>query len=173
MELTGQPGKCPVTFTLCTVTGRAWRNLGVRHSLLIECLSRGHELLWSTTQRFCIQILKIRCQSRDHRRVQDVRDVKHNWVCPPALIEGPQLIFKIFGLLPRESRHRKRSTKTLPRQSVRGFAICYFSLQLLLRNGDWTRFFRATRRRESNCENCRGHQGLQGNDSHAPPSDII
>src|ERR1019366_9143845 len=102
----------------------------------------------------------MRGQGRDHRRAQDVGHVKHDGVRPPPLNKGPQLIFKILWLLPRESWHGISSTKTLPGQPMTRFAICYLSLKLLLRNSDRTAFFRATRCGENDCENCRVQQGL-------------
>ncbi len=52
-------------------------------------------------------------QGGDHRRGQDVGDVLHDGVRPPALDKGSQLVLDVQGLLPRESRHGKITAITL------------------------------------------------------------
>ena len=46
MELACQARKCPVTFGLRTVTGGAWRNLGIWNAVLVDLLSSRHEFPW-------------------------------------------------------------------------------------------------------------------------------
>src|SRR5215468_265714 len=105
VELTCQTRKCALTFSLWAVTGLAWRNIGARNALLVDFFPRGHAFYWSTTQRLWIEVSKIRSQGRYHRRAQHMRHVEHHRVRSSALDKGPQLVFEVLRLLPRESRH--------------------------------------------------------------------
>ena len=62
-----------------------------------------------------IEVFEIRGQSRDHRWLQNMRDIEHDGVCAPVLDKRLQLILKVLRLLSRKARHRKRPAKALRR----------------------------------------------------------
>src|ERR1700674_396992 len=150
MELTCQTRKYPVTFSLWTVTGRAWRNIGPGDSLFKDFLSRRHEFPWSTPERFRIEIPEMRGKTRYHRRAQDMRHAEHEFILPSAINKRPQLILEILGLLSGESWHGRSSTIALPQHPVASLAIFHLGLKISLAH-----VFGATRRGENNCQDCR------------------
>ncbi len=60
MELTCETRKCALTFSLWTVTGRAWRNIGAGNAFLVDFFARGREFYRSAAQRLRIEVFKIR-----------------------------------------------------------------------------------------------------------------
>src|SRR6516162_3192111 len=130
MELTCEPRKCPVTLGGRTVAGGAWSNLGYGNSFLVDCFPCRHELLWRSTQRFRVKFIEMRGEGLLHWRAQNIGHLGHEETRALALDQGTQLILEVLGLLPRKSRHGDRSTITLSRQTMAGFAVFYFGLKL-------------------------------------------
>src|ERR1700726_3962952 len=114
------------------MTGGARGNVGFGKSFLKDSFTEGDGSPWRPSERFRIETPEMRGQGRQHRRAQDMRDVEHDRVGPPALNEGSQLTLDVFGLLPRQSWHRKISEITLPRQPVACFAIFQLGLKTTL-----------------------------------------
>src|ERR1035437_3880702 len=152
MKLTCQTGKRVGSLGVRPVTGSAWRNLGAGNAFFVDFFPSGHELLRSPSQRFGIEILEIRGQPRQHRWAQNMRHVKHHGVRSPAFDKRLQLILQIFGLLSRQSRHRKGSAKPLRRYPVTGLAIVRLGLELLLRDGGRSLVLRVRRSGDDNGE---------------------
>src|SRR5215467_1935217 len=85
INLTCQTGKFPVAFSLWAVTGSAWGNVGIGHSLFVDVLSRSREFLRSIAEWRGIEGSKIRGKSGYHRRLQDMSHVEHDAVRPSLL----------------------------------------------------------------------------------------
>jgi hypothetical protein len=79
-------------------------------------------------------ILKIRGESLQHCRTENVRHVEHDRVLPPALDKGIQLVLDVLGLLPGKPRHRIESAIALAGETVAGLAIVDLGLELPLRS---------------------------------------
>ena len=89
-------------------------------------------------------------QGRSHPGTEMVRNGKHIFIRPPALVEGQQLVLEVLDLLTRESRYGKSALKALPRWAVAGAAKLYFGLNLLRCNGG----FLSPSRGKSHCQDC-------------------
>src|ERR1700686_3787224 len=67
MELSCQTRKCVGALGDRPVTGSAWGNLGAGYTFFVDFFPRGHELLWSSSQGFGVEIFEMRGQSGQHR----------------------------------------------------------------------------------------------------------
>src|SRR5258708_1021400 len=96
MELPCQTRKCVGAFGILPVTGSAWRNLSTGNAFFIDFLPRGHQFLWSSPQRFGVEVPEIRGQGLEHWRAQNMRHVKHDGVGSPTLDKRLQLILEVL-----------------------------------------------------------------------------
>ena len=130
MELSGQTRELSITFGVWSVTGGALRDPRLGHSFIKDLLSGGDQLFGSASKGFRVKASKMFGKTRYLSWTERMRHAKHEPVFAPMLNKSPQLVLKIFGLLPCQARHRRRPTKTLPGQSVTGLAILYLGLQV-------------------------------------------
>ena len=75
----------PVALSFRSVTGGAWRDIGIGNSLFKDFLSRRPRVLRRASERLWIEFVKIGCESRYHRRAQDMPDIEHDIVRPLVL----------------------------------------------------------------------------------------
>jgi hypothetical protein len=130
MELSGQTRELSITFGVWSVTGGALRNPCLGHSFLKDLLSGSDQLFGSASKGLGVKTSKMFGKTRYQSWTERMRNAKHESVLAPMFDKSPQLVLKIFGLLPCQARHRRRPTKTLPGQSVTGLAILYLGLQV-------------------------------------------
>jgi hypothetical protein len=107
-------------------------------------------------------------QALEHRRAQHMRHIEHHGVGAPALDKRLQLILKVFGLLSRQSRHRIRSTKPLPRHPVTGFAIGDLGVEFLFGNGGVALVLRLSGCGDDDYKGCRQKQGCNTHQAALP-----
>jgi hypothetical protein len=74
------------------MTGSACRNVPFWDPIFEDLLSCLDELSWGPANRSGVKVFEFCGKRLNHLGAENMRDAKHNIICPPALDEGLQLI---------------------------------------------------------------------------------
>src|SRR3974390_633201 len=91
VQLTGQTREFPLTLSLVAMAGGARRDIGARDSLFKYFFTGSHQFLGSPSKRFWIELAETLCESGQHCRPQDMRNIVHNIAASAALVKRFQL----------------------------------------------------------------------------------
>ncbi len=89
MELTGQPRKGSVPFSLRTVTESARRNTRIWGSLFVNFFTGACAFPWGTPDGFRIEAPEMLGKTPLHRRTEELRYVAHDGMHAPVLNKRP------------------------------------------------------------------------------------